>query len=89
MIVYAIFNQSIDRDTGLICEVKKLKVTFCGHADVWGEASLREWLTKTVEQLIERGADLFYLGGYGGFDGIVHIAVINSQYTVRSRASLS
>ena len=55
-----------------------ITVTFCGHADVWGEASLREWLTKTVEQLIERGADLFYLGGYGGFDGIA-ASVVREQ----------
>ena len=55
-----------------------ITVTFCGHADVWGEAALQEWLTKTVEQLIERGAELFYLGGYGSFDGMA-ASVVREQ----------
>ena len=44
-------------------------VTFCGHADTHdSDGSIRIWLTETVENLIQRGADLFYLGGYGRFD---------------------
>ena len=44
-------------------------VTFCGHKELYDvDGSVRIWLTNTVENLIQRGADLFYLGGYGGFD---------------------
>ena len=45
-----------------------MKVTFCGHKDVFDNGTIRKWLSDTVENLIQRGADLFYLGGYGGFD---------------------
>ena len=44
-------------------------VTFCGHRDVYSsEDRLRRWLKETVRELISRGADKFYLGGYGAFD---------------------
>ena len=44
-------------------------VTFCGHRDVYSsEDRLRQWLKETVRELISRGADKFYLGGYGAFD---------------------
>ena len=46
-----------------------MTVTFCGHRDAFDkDGKIRIWLTDTVENLILRGADLFYLGGYGGFD---------------------
>jgi uncharacterized phage-like protein YoqJ len=43
-------------------------VTFCGHGDLYGDEEVRRWLYNTLEQEIRSGADLFYLGGYGGFD---------------------
>ena len=44
-------------------------VTFCGHREISDSAgSIRTWLNGTVESLIQRGANLFYLGGYGAFD---------------------
>ena len=44
-------------------------VTFCGHREISDSAgTIRTWLSRTVESLIQRGADLFYLGGYGAFD---------------------
>ena len=44
-------------------------VTFCGHRELSdADGSLRSWLKETVENLILRGADVFYLGGYGDFD---------------------
>lgn len=45
-----------------------MRVTFCGHRDVAQYLSVRDWLTAVLEQLIREGAELFYLGGYGGFD---------------------
>lgn len=45
-----------------------MTVTCCGHSDIYGDEEVRRWLEETVENLILRGADLFYLGGYGGFD---------------------
>lgn len=43
-------------------------VTFCGHSDLDDPAFVRRWLTGITGQLIEEGADTFYLGGYGAFD---------------------
>ena len=43
-------------------------VTFCGHRDVWEAERVRDWLCRNVEDLMRRGADKFYLGGYGAFD---------------------
>ena len=46
-----------------------MTVTFCGHREVSDcDGKLRVWLTETLEHLIQRGANLFYLGGYGAFD---------------------
>ncbi len=45
-----------------------MTVPFCGHRDTQASPELRAWLTDCVEELIEEGADTFYLGGYGGFD---------------------
>ena len=43
-------------------------VTFCGHAELFGEEVVKQWLRETVTALILRGADEFLLGGYGRFD---------------------
>ena len=43
-------------------------MTFCGHGDFYGDENVKRWLRETVEALIQRGADDFLLGGYGGFD---------------------
>ena len=45
-----------------------MKVTFCGHSEIHDQQAVRQWLNKTVEKLIQRGADMFLLGGYGAFD---------------------
>ena len=45
-------------------------VTFCGHREVREPEKVRAWLYETVEELIQGGADCFYLGGYGQFDSI-------------------
>lgn len=47
-----------------------MTVTFCGHAEVAQPDNVRSWLIDTVETLILDGADTFYLGGYGAFDGL-------------------
>ena len=43
-------------------------VMFCGHKEISEPDKLRRWLEETVDELIQRGADTFYLGGYGAFD---------------------
>ena len=43
-------------------------VTFCGHNEAGIGEEIRQMLYRTVEQEIQNGADLFYLGGYGHFD---------------------
>ena len=43
-------------------------VTFCGHNEAAIGEEIRQRLYCAVEQEIQNGADLFYLGGYGHFD---------------------
>lgn len=46
-----------------------MTVCFCGHRDISAsQDALRIWLYDSLEVPIRRGADLFYLGGYGAFD---------------------
>lgn len=45
-----------------------VKVTFCGHSDMSHPEEVRVWLYDTVVKLIQLGADMFLLGGYGVFD---------------------
>jgi len=53
-----------------------MKVTFCGHSDVSQRDNVRQWLCETVERLItQEGADMFLLGGYGGFDRMASAVV--------------
>ena len=51
-------------------------VTFCGHREVQEPEKVRKWLYETVSGLILEGADVFYLGGYGGFDRMA-LSVVN------------
>ena len=59
-----------------------MTVSFCGHSEIYGDEELRRWLEEVVEDLITQGADLFYLGGYGGFDRMAASAVwkLKKQY---------
>lgn len=43
-------------------------VLFCGHSNISKNEKLERWLLQVTEELIQQGADLFYLGGYGDFD---------------------
>ena len=51
-------------------------VTFCGHRQVENEDQVRQRLENAVDGLIREGADVFYLGGYGGFDRMA-LSVVN------------
>ena len=42
--------------------------TFFGHNEIGIGADIRARLYSVVEQEIQNGADIFYLGGYGHFD---------------------
>lgn len=53
-------------------------VAFCGHSKI-ENAEVADWLLSTCEQLIEEGADTFYLGGYGDFDHLAHQTVKKLQ----------
>jgi uncharacterized phage-like protein YoqJ len=54
-------------------------VTFCGHNDVPQSETVKEWLHNVISDLIERGADTFYLGGYGSFDSLAATVVKEQQ----------
>lgn len=45
-----------------------MRVTFCGHKEVSDQERVEEWLRQVCAELIEQGADEFFLGGYGRFD---------------------
>ena len=52
-----------------------MTVTFCGHSTVYPMETVEAWLRETVAALILRGAEKFYLGGYGTFDQMAAAAV--------------
>lgn len=52
-----------------------MKVTFCGHKDVYNTELVNQRVKQVIEQLIGEGATLFLLGGYGGFDSMAAVAV--------------
>lgn len=56
-------------------------VAFCGHRQVENENEVRHWLENVVDDLIRKGADVFYLGGYGGFDRMA-LSVVNKAKEV-------
>lgn len=57
-------------------------VTFCGHGNMTDtDGIVRIWLRQTVAQLIDEGADKFYLGGYGSFDGMAASVVWELKQT--------
>lgn len=58
-------------------------VTFCGHAEIAQTDDVRNWLIRTVESLILDGADIFYLGGYGAFDGLAAAVLRELKKTYR------
>ena len=45
-----------------------MTVTFCGHGDEIYDEKLRKRLYDILEELINKGANEFLLGGYGAFD---------------------
>lgn len=45
-----------------------MRVTFCGHKEVYNEEDVRQWLCMVCIELIAQGASEFYCGGYGHFD---------------------
>lgn len=47
-----------------------MTVAFCGHRNIANPEIVKEWLRQVVDQLIDNGADTFYLGGYGQFDSL-------------------
>ena len=55
-------------------------VSFCGHKEITEPEKLLPWLEETVEALIQRGADTFYLGGYGAFDRMAADVVWNKKH---------
>ncbi len=56
-------------------------VTFCGHSKLNRPDSFSKWLDVILPALIEGGADTFYLGGYGAFDGLAAAAVKKQKKT--------
>ena len=50
-------------------------VTFCGHKEWYGSSKNIEQLRSVIRDLIAEGANTFYFGGYGRFDGYAAEAV--------------
>jgi len=47
-----------------------MKIMFCGHKEVKDRKKVERWLYEVCRNNIERGANLFYLGGYGEYDSL-------------------
>lgn len=45
-----------------------VKITFCGHKEVYDAEAVEKWLQQVCSDLINQGADEFLCGGYGRFD---------------------
>ncbi len=56
-----------------------MTVTFCGHRTVDNEKEVSDWLFDVTEQLILRGANCFFLGGYGTFDSLAKMALLSHK----------
>lgn len=63
-------------------------VTFCGHSTVYPIEAVQRWLRKTVQDLVGRGADKFYLGGYGAFDDMAASVVWEQKSSHPNIASI-
>ena len=55
--------------------VMRMIVTFCGHSKIYQTGDFSKWLDIILPSLIEGGAAIFYLGGYGDFDSLTAAAV--------------
>ena len=51
-------------------------VSFTGHREIDADA-LREPLYATLEELIEKGSDMFFAGGAAGFDTLAALTVLD------------
>jgi len=58
-----------------IMEVLWMIVTFCGHKDGYWNTDVDDRLLNVIRSLINEGANVFYLGGYGNFDSLAAKAV--------------
>lgn len=47
-----------------------MTVTFCGHSQKSYEKDIEQKLYRIIEEMIEKGANEFLLGGYGNFDNL-------------------
>ena len=54
-------------------------VTFCGHSKGYNTTAISVALTAVVAELIDKGADKFYIGGYGDFDYLAACAVRDAK----------
>lgn len=47
-----------------------MKITFCGHREILNREQVEQWLRQVCSNLIQQGADEFFIGGYGSFDSM-------------------
>ena len=58
-----------------------MTITFCGHSQTSNQDKISNWLDTILPSLIEGGATIFYLGGYGDFDRLAAAAVRRQKDT--------
>lgn len=56
-----------------------MTITFCGHSDLYDKGEVEHWLFKITEDLIQKGAKTFYLGGYGSFDNLAKSVLLKHK----------
>lgn len=54
-------------------------VTFCGHRTVIKGKEVEQWLDGVTDELIARGENVFYLGGYGEFDRLCSTVLMRKR----------
>ncbi len=52
-------------------------VTFCGHSSIKAREQVEIWLAQVLRQLIEQGATIFYVGGYGAVDELANSVLVS------------
>ena len=55
-------------------------ITFCGHAQIYGEKNLEERIFKEIMRIAQGKPVVFYLGGYGDFDSIAKNACLQYKH---------
>lgn len=64
--------------------MKEKVVCFAGHRDEWRILGIEDKLLKVLEDLISKGYNVFYDGGYGAFDNLCVNLILQLKHKYRN-----